>query len=69
MSMRSTRIVLIGCVLLVVVGLSAWALSHFLLPHSHTSVFNGSRAYQDVVAQVNFGPRVPGSAAHAEEIQ
>ncbi len=67
--MRSTRIVLIGCVLLVVVGLSAWALSHFLLPHSHTSVFNGSRAYQDVVAQVNFGPRVPGSAAHAEEIQ
>ena len=27
--------------------------------------FDGQRAYRDVITQVNFGPRTPGSAAHA----
>ena len=31
--------------------------------------FNQERAYQDVITQVNFGPRVPGSQAHAFTIQ
>lgn len=31
------------------------------------SSFNGNRAYQDVLAQVAFGPRVPGSTALAQE--
>lgn len=31
--------------------------------------FDGSRAYQDVINQVNFGPRVPGSAAHDAEVE
>lgn len=28
--------------------------------------FDGERAYRDVVTQVDFGPRIPGSAAHAK---
>lgn len=31
-------------------------------------MFNGHRAYKDVLAQVAFGPRVPGSEASEEEI-
>ncbi len=31
--------------------------------------FDAQRAYQDVVNQVNFGPRVPGSQAHEQAIQ
>jgi len=30
--------------------------------------FRGERAYQDVLAQVGFGPRTPGSTAHAQDI-
>jgi glutaminyl-peptide cyclotransferase len=30
--------------------------------------FDGQRAYQDVVAQVSFGPRIPDSQAHANTI-
>lgn len=31
-------------------------------------VFDGQRAYNDVVTQVSFGPRTPGSKAHAQTI-
>jgi glutaminyl-peptide cyclotransferase len=36
--------------------------------HQHSSGFNGQRAFQDIVAQVNLGPRTPGSIAHAQTI-
>ena len=29
-------------------------------------LFNGQRAYDDVVTQVDFGPRIPGSESHAK---
>jgi Zn-dependent M28 family amino/carboxypeptidase len=32
------------------------------------SRFDGNRAYQDVVTQVDFGPRVPGTPAHQAEV-
>ncbi len=32
-------------------------------------VFDGQRAYQDVLAQVDFGPRIPGSVAHEKTVQ
>jgi Zn-dependent M28 family amino/carboxypeptidase len=32
------------------------------------SRFDGNRAYQDVVVQVDFGPRVPGTPAHQAEV-
>lgn len=33
-----------------------------------SSKFNGDRAFQDVITQVSFGPRTPGSIAHSMEI-
>jgi glutaminyl-peptide cyclotransferase len=30
--------------------------------------FDGERAYQDVMAQVSFGPRIPGSPAHTKAV-
>jgi Zn-dependent M28 family amino/carboxypeptidase len=36
---------------------------------SPTGPFLGERAYKDVVAQVNLGPRIPGSVAHDKTIE
>ena len=35
-------------------------------PTANFSVFDGQRAYEDVKTQVEFGPRVPGMAGHAQ---
>jgi glutaminyl-peptide cyclotransferase len=32
-------------------------------------VFDGQRAYQDVAAQIKLGPRIPGTPAHAAEVE
>lgn len=45
--------------LLVIGGVAAW-----LLMRDDKPDFSGTRAYEDVVRQVEFGPRVPGSEAH-----
>jgi len=39
--------------------------AHLLTPLSTPPAFNAMRAYQDVTFQVELGPRVPGSQAHA----
>jgi glutaminyl-peptide cyclotransferase len=49
--------------LLVAIGLVTW----YFWPRPAT--FDGERAYQDVVAQVGFGARIPGSQAHASAIE
>jgi Zn-dependent M28 family amino/carboxypeptidase len=36
---------------------------------SSPKVFDGQRAWQDVATQVNFGPRIPGSPGHEQQIQ
>lgn len=41
---------------------------NFLSDSPKTQDFDQNRAYQDVITQVNFGPRVPGSEAHAEVV-
>jgi len=43
----------------------------FLFPDAKVNApqgFNGDRAYQDVLTQLAFGPRLPGSAAHAQTV-
>ena len=35
-------------------------------PPTQRTSFDGQRAYQDVLTQVSFGPRVPGSEGHAK---
>jgi len=48
------------------IGFGVWFL--YARSSSTTSAFDGQRAYQDVIAQVDFGPRTVGSPAHAEAI-
>jgi glutaminyl-peptide cyclotransferase len=63
--MRKPKFILytIGGALLLV--LSAWLIYRQLYPSTH---FDGKRAYQDVVTQVNFGPRTPGSPGHEQTV-
>jgi glutaminyl-peptide cyclotransferase len=39
-----------------------------IIQKSFVSKFDGERAFQDVLYQVNLGPRIPGSNAHQNEI-
>jgi hypothetical protein len=63
--MRKARISILAVIGALFIALSVWGV--FLLIHQPVQ-FNGQRAYQDVLAQVAFGPRVPDSLAHAEII-
>jgi len=48
------------------IALAVW---RFVLLTQQPLHFDGQRAYQDVVAQVAFGPRVPDSPAHTQTIK
>jgi glutaminyl-peptide cyclotransferase len=41
----------------------------FFLRLPNDDRFNGERAYADVAAQIAFGPRTPGSEAHAQAVE
>ncbi len=53
---------------LLAIGLLLSVVFFFIVAKENTSHFDGQRAYRDVLAQVAFGPRIPGSEAHSEEI-
>jgi len=54
--------------LLLAVAIGWYAYSFFSQPPADSASlsFNGERAYEDVLTQVAFGPRVPGSEGHAQ---
>ena len=54
------------CAALITAALLVW---NFLEHSQAQTQFDGERAYQDVLTQMNFGPRIPGSAAHTQTIQ
>jgi glutaminyl-peptide cyclotransferase len=63
--MRKTSIILVISFSLIIFSLAIWRISQ----SDHLPVqFDGQRAYQDVLAQVEFGPRIPDSQAHANTI-
>jgi Zn-dependent M28 family amino/carboxypeptidase len=62
---RIIRIFIFALLGIALIVLSGWFVFHALLP---SNPFNGQQAYQDVAAQVAFGPRTPGSPAHAQVI-
>jgi glutaminyl-peptide cyclotransferase len=63
--MRNTKVFLFSIPFLVFVALIVWlSLSKIYT----TKKFDGNRAYHDVIVQVNYGPRIPGSLAHSETI-
>jgi glutaminyl-peptide cyclotransferase len=65
MVMRKSRILTYLLVGVLFISLGVWGI--LLLTHQ-SSPFNGQRAYQDVLSQVAFGPRVPDSPAHSKAI-
>lgn len=64
-----------GLVVLVAIGITAALVVYNLLwgtvgqDVAPVENFSGERAYQDVLKQVEFGPRLPGSAAHAQTVE
>ena len=68
--MNKTRfrwLILLAAVILAMgIGLVWWALHQNA---DSQQAFDGQRAYQDVITQVNFGPRIPESQAHQDTIQ
>jgi len=63
--MRRNRILFLIIFVVLLIALVVWRLT-FL--NRKSLPFDGQRAYQDVVAQVAFGPRIPDSQAHADTI-
>lgn len=63
----SDRYKFFGVILgIVLISIAIWVIfAHLLSPQP---LFNGQRAYEDVVYQVKLGPRTPGSVAHAQEV-
>jgi glutaminyl-peptide cyclotransferase len=55
--------------LLLVISLGWYARSFLLTAQLNPTGFDGKRALSDVQTQVAFGPRIPGSAGHADEVK
>jgi glutaminyl-peptide cyclotransferase len=68
--MTSRRIALyLSIIAIVLLALIAWYTWTSVNQHQRTSSgFDGDRAYADVKSQTAFGPRVPGSVAHARTV-
>ncbi len=65
--MQNRRLIL--TLLLVVSLVAVAALAWYFWPAPAPKVFDGARAYRDVIAQVEFGPRIPGTPGHARAIE
>jgi glutaminyl-peptide cyclotransferase len=65
MATRRVRFYLFSILGILLVGISLWMVFNSCYQFSH---FIGQRAYQDLVAQVSFGARTPGSIAHSQAI-
>jgi Zn-dependent M28 family amino/carboxypeptidase len=65
MVIRKYRIFILVAFGTLLIALTVWRVS--LLNHKAIH-FDGQRAYQDVLAQVAFGPRIPDSQAHTKTI-
>jgi glutaminyl-peptide cyclotransferase len=62
---RNSRLFIISSLGIILISLLSWIVYHALVP---SRLFDGKRAYQDIVTQLSFGPRIPGSTAHAKAI-
>jgi Zn-dependent M28 family amino/carboxypeptidase len=64
--MRINRILLLATAGLALIAISLGLL--FVLNRRPEKIFDAQRAYQDVLTQVGFGPRIPESEAHARTL-
>jgi glutaminyl-peptide cyclotransferase len=66
MMTKRNLIILISAILVTVLGASAWWASGTFF--ENPSSFNGDYALKDVEHQLSFGPRIPNSQAHDQEV-
>lgn len=62
--MNKSRIFLV--ILVVILSIVSFAVFHKLRDNYSRKVFDGERAYRDVLIQMDFGPRTVGSQAHVQ---
>ena len=66
--MNTRRLLWIIATLLALAAAGYLAVRYYRVYRPKPEYFDGQRAYQDVVKQVEFGPRTPGSKAHGQTI-
>jgi Iap family predicted aminopeptidase len=59
-------IIYLSLIVVLLLGMAGWYAFSFQRYGSVPEAFNGERAYADVQAQVDMGPRTPGSRGHAQ---
>ncbi len=69
MNRKKVVLYLTGIGLLLALALAWYARAFVLKREAETAEFNAERAYADVQTQVAFGPRTPGSEAHARLLE
>jgi len=67
---RSRSILYLGSILLLLSAVLGWYIFAFMRGSTEGATpFDGVRALEDVQKQVDFGPRIPGSPAHAQALK
>ncbi len=70
MMTRKRKAVYLGVIAVVLLAAVAWyTVAYVDAQRKAPAAFDAARAYADVKTQVAFGPRIPGSAAHANEVK
>ncbi len=63
------KAIYLGVIAALLLAVLAWyAVAYVQAQRRVPTTFDGARAYADVQAQVAFGPRIPGTEAHAQEV-
>ncbi len=66
---RTRKLIYLGFISgLFLLTLAWYALAYAMRPQTASTDFDAARAYADVKTQVSFGPRIPGTPAHARTV-
>ena len=66
---RTRKLIYLGFISGLFLLVLAWyALAYAMRPQTASTKFDAERAYADVKTQVSFGPRIPGTPAHARTV-
>jgi glutaminyl-peptide cyclotransferase len=63
---KRAAIIYLSLIFALLALVAGWYIASFLNREPDSDSFDSSRAYADVQTQVAFGPRIPGSAGHAQ---
>ena len=63
---KKNVVVYLSIIAILLIIISGWYAYSFKAYSTSPESFDGARAYEDVITQVNMGPRTPGSEGHAQ---